>query len=234
MGFADGSSTLQNMVKLVKPQSSDKVMIGVSGPVGLAQKIMAVLEPNWQELTGRKMDMLRAKGMIRDRMWTQVEPEIEHAAVAKKIIGPGALKSSYAHTLIALPVDTSPTLLIVDQQCGTEEVTFDVPFVSIGSGRLQADPFLTFWKKHVWGDRAPKLASDAALGAIVTLDHVIRAHPDGGVGGEITAAQLRRSDDDSDWIAEFMPKEAVDFHRINYTEALGKMRAHLDPDTVSE
>jgi hypothetical protein len=171
-------------------------------------------------------NLLGARNRLRDVMWTQVGPELDHAATAARVVGQNAAtQSSICLSLIALPIQGNPTLLLCDHQCGTEEVTLDLPFVSIGSGAHMADPFLAFVKKTLWGDHAPKTVYDGTLGAIWALDHVIDRFPSGGIGGKVTVGRLHQMS--GKWVAELLEQGLIDEHRQHIAEAIGKLTEYL-------
>ena len=85
--------------------------------------------------------------------------------------------------LIALPVEQAPTLLAYDHCAQSMEVTLESPFISIGSGSFQADPFLAFLKRIFWSESAPEKTSDGVFCTLWTLDHVSRVNGGLGVGG---------------------------------------------------
>lgn len=226
MGALGQPTTSQDVTKLDIPHEG--VILGVTGPVGLGQKIRMCLADSWAELKGSKFDLLKARNRIREKMWEQVEPEINHAAIAARLIGQQiAAQSAVCSALIALPIRGEPTLLTFDQQCASEEVTAELPFVSMGAGQAWADPFLAFLKESFWENHAPKRVSDGTLAAIWTVDHVIQRYPSGNVGGGVTVARLFRSGDKN--TAEMLPTEVVEEHREHYKGAIRQLAEYLGP-----
>jgi hypothetical protein len=164
MRWLAGFSTLQNTEKLVS--SHEGVISCVSGHVGLGQKIELSLANVWAEARGKNASKLKARKLIKTAIRSQVEPELKAAEIARRVYGDLALQSCTCQTLIALPVQDEPTLLIYDHQCADEEITGDICFATIGSGYKQADPFLSFLKKSLWNNQPPQILSQCYLAAI--------------------------------------------------------------------
>ncbi len=224
MGILGQETTKQDIPsKLVIPQYQP-IILGISGHVGLSQKIILALENEWGGIKGS--NLLNARTRLRNALWTQIGPELEHGSIAARIVGPGvAQQSAICLSLIALPIQGKPTLLSFDHQCGSEEITLDIPFISIGSGMNMADPFIAFVKETLWGDHAPKTVYDATLGAIWSLDYVIGRYPGGGIGGNITIGRLYQQD--GKWIAELVEEGIIQEHRQNIKDATGKLSLYL-------
>ena len=225
MGALGQSTTGQDITKLEIPH--DGVIVGISGPVGLGQRMMASLSSSWEQFMGSKTDILKARNQIGSLMWTQIEPEMKKAAVAIQVLGQQvAMQSSVCSSLIALPIQGQPVLLQYDHQCSSEEATLGLPFASIGLGQKWADPFLAFLKRSLWNDGPPPKVSDGALAAIWTIEHVIQVIPVGGVGGSVAVATLSKHDDA--WTAEFLPEELIQFHRQNIEDGVRKLAEHFE------
>jgi hypothetical protein len=223
LGNLGQGTTIQDVQKIAIPQGQP-VILGFSGNVGLGQKIILALSDEWGGIKGG--NLLNARNRLRDVIWAQVGPELEHAALAASVVGEKAAQSSsVCLTLIALLIQGKPTLLLCDHQCGIEEVTLDLPFTSIGVGQGMADPFLAFVKKTLWGDRAPKTVFYGTLGAIWALDHVIDRFPSGGIGGKVTVGRLYQKS--GKWVAELLEQGLIDEHRQQISEAVGKLTEYL-------
>ena len=224
MGILGQQTTKQDIpTKIVIPESQP-VILAFSGHVGLSQKIIAALTNEWGGVKGG--NPLNARNRLRDVMWSQIGPELEHAGVAARVIGAGvAQQSSVCVSLVALPIQNNPILLSFDHQAGSEEVTLDLPFTSIGVGAQMADPFLAFVKETIWSNRAPKSVTDATLGAIWALDYVIGNFPGGGIGGNITIGRLYERN--GKWIAELVEEGIIDEHRQHIEQAKGKLTQYL-------
>ncbi|MFG1691140.1 hypothetical protein ACGF5M_03110 [Gemmatimonadota bacterium] len=115
---------------------------------------------------------------LREHIWEDIEPAFKQAQAAGPVLGQHALSSAVCQSLYALLAGGEPELIQLDQQCGPEKATADLPFVSVGSGAPDADPFLAFLRRVFWSDRLPTLA-EGKLAAIWAIYHVIQVSPGG-------------------------------------------------------
>ncbi len=222
LGGIGGMTSSQNVTKLERPK--ENVILAISGSVGLGQRISLALNGHWEHIMGSKNDILDARNEIRETIWREVEPEINHAVAAIPLIGlDKALPSAWCDALIALPlpIKGEPRLLCYNLHGAGEESTIELPFVTIGSGQRMADPFLSFLKKSLWQDKIPEHVSQAALAAIWTIDHVIDYNPYGGIGVPVRVMRLIKKN--GSWVAEEMPGPEIDGHRQNYNQAMSDL-----------
>lgn len=214
---ADGAATLGSMGNMTAQQKTvkkltilqDKIIVGVSGAVGLGQRLRATLDEGYK---AKKFSNLRAEiamGEMRKAFWAVVGPEWECARATAPVAGV-QIASSSANTsmLTALPLNGKPELVQFDLQCAPELATDDLPFVAIGSGQAQADPFLAFIRRVFWPTKPPTL-QDGVFSAVWTLRHTIETIP-GGVADPIQVAVLEKVG--SDWKAREMTDAELDGH----------------------
>ncbi len=168
---ADGAATLganpraptthQTIKKLTR---DDNIILGVSGSVGMAQLLRDRLTTGRHTLYKSPTDAMRK---IREKF----KPELQKADDGPTV------------SLIALRVSMSkkqpgtPTLFELSDKGDPESATHDIPFMSIGSGKHVADPFLAFIRRVFWPDRLPD-TQEGLLAVTWTLRYVI----DGGPG----------------------------------------------------
>lgn len=212
---ADGVATLGALGASTVRQPAKKldilmnsVIVGVSGPVGLGQRIRGEVEALYQDRKLSNKKPFEAMTIMREILWKHVSMELQAAALAGQAIGNVATRSALCSTLIALPVAKSPCLFQFDQQCAPEEATSDLPFVAIGSGQQIADPFLALLRRVFWKDVSPSIA-DGVFATFWTLDHAIRTHP-GGVAEPKQIAVLQR--DNNNWSARELSPEELKEH----------------------
>lgn len=153
---AMGQNTIRQSVRKLSILS-DKIIVAVSGPVGLGQRINGRVADLYTEGKLAGLKSVDAMTVIRQAIWPDIYGEIQPASAAKNLIGQIAGLSSLSHTVVALPLNKKPSLFQFDQQGAPEEATGDLPFVSIGSGQSTADPFLAFIRKIFWPDDLPGL-----------------------------------------------------------------------------
>lgn len=224
---ADGAATFGTMGQYTIRQNvkklnilSNRIIVGVSGPVGLGQRINGRVADLYSEskLTGKKpVDAMR---IIREAIWPDIHGELQAASVAKNLIGGLAANSALSHTVIALPLDKQFALFQFDQQGAPEEATDDLLFVSIGSGQSTADPFLAFVKKIFWRDALPSLET-GIFSALWTLDHAIEMNP-GGVAEPIQLMILEKTGKD------FKARELEAAELLEHREAINNAEAALE------
>ena len=184
------SSTIRQPVRKLSIVRGQAV-VGVSGPVGLGQRIIAEIEEIWKSKGLANSTPPQAMTQLRQMVWEHIKMEIEVAAVAQKIPGTPAAMSAVSQTLVAIPCAGRACLFQFDPQGAPEEATEDLPFVAIGSGQTIADPFLAFLRRIFWRDRLPNL-SEGVFATLWTLQHAIHTSP-GGVSGPIQIVVAERS-----------------------------------------
>jgi 20S proteasome alpha/beta subunit len=224
---ADGAATFGAMGQRTIRQSvtklhviSHRVIVGVSGPIGLSQRITGRIEDLYQEgtLTGTKS--VQAMTKIREAIWPDIFGELQAASLAKNVIGPIAMDSALASSIVALPLDRKPALFQFDQQGAPEEATEDLPFVAIGSGQPTADPFLAFVRKIFWPKELPPLEM-GIFSALWTLQHAIETNP-GGVADPIQLIVLEKQG--KDYQARQLAEEDLQEHYEAITAAESALR----------
>lgn len=224
---ADGAATLgvlgQTTARQVTKKLSildDVIVLGVSGPVGLAQRTQGETEALWasKALSGKKP--FEAMAIIRLALWKHLEPELKAAQVAMGVVGPqAAAQSAVCSTLLALPVSKNACLFQFDHQGAPEEASDKLPFVAIGLGQPIADPFLAFLRRIFWPGRLPNL-SEGVFTTLWALNHAIATAP-GGISEPTQIVVLERSNDA--WRARELPEEEQQEHQ----EAITFAEKHL-------
>ncbi len=180
---ADGAATLGSLSGNTIRQPVKKLdivggqsVVGVSGSVGLGQRIVAEVEELWRNKELSDKSPTQVMALLRRRIWEHVGLELQAADIAQKILGQAAQSSALAHTLVGLPCGGKPCLFQFDAQGAPEEASEDLPFIAIGSGQTIADPFLAFLRHIFWSDRLPSI-SEGVFAAVWTLEHAIRTSP---------------------------------------------------------
>lgn len=180
---ADGAATLGSAGSLTIRQPVKKLRIvgtqgavGVSGFVGLGQRIVAEIEELWRDKQLGGKSSFQVMTLIRQKIWEIAGVEMQAAAIAQQVLGQAAQSSAVAHTLVALPCGGEPCLYQFDPQGAPEEATEDLPFIAIGTGQNIADPFLAFLRRIFWKNRLPSI-SEGVFAAVWTLQHAIQTSP---------------------------------------------------------
>src|SRR5689334_4651389 len=127
---ADGAATFgalgqqtirQNVHKLTI--LSHKVIVGVSGPIGLGQRINGRVGDLYSNNTLAGKKSVEAMTIIRQAIWPDILGELQAAAAAQQVIGQHALPSALSSSVVAMPLDKQFALFQFDQQGAPEEAT---------------------------------------------------------------------------------------------------------------
>jgi len=195
---ADGAATYGAMGVMTMRQQMKKLtligestVIGVSGTTGLAQRYEGEIR---RAIEGGKFKNLQADQVMRvvqGAITPIMQGEFQMAAAASPVIGSGvASLSALSGMLVTMPVLKDPYLFRFDQQGSPEFATPDLPFLSIGSGYIQGDPFFAFIRRVLWSEGLPTVA-DGVLATVWTTRHAIICSP-GGVADPIQVAVLQK------------------------------------------
>jgi ATP-dependent protease HslVU (ClpYQ) peptidase subunit len=219
---AMGQSTITQDTVTKLHIANNRIVIGVSGPIGLGQdysaEIDAYLAQNGQQVKWKSV--AAAKTDLTQRFWKHAELCWQRAGATVSVIGQQAAIMQCAHsTAVAFEINDEPHLVTFSHQCAAEEVSENLPFVAIGSGQPQADPFLAFIRRIFWPSGLPTL-TDGQLACIWTLSEVSRNSP-GGVGGDMQLVCL--SKEKSKWKCYELAKPEIDTH----LQALAEMETEM-------
>lgn len=220
-----GQPTIRQPVKRkLKILGSEQGVVGVSGSVGMGQRITGAIESLRNSGTLTKVKPFEAMVAIRAELWKQIELELTIARVASQVAGPNALNAAVTGTLAAVLVDGNlePCLFQFDYQGMPDQATDDLPFVAIGSGQMIADPFLAFLRRIYWPDRLPKL-QEGIFATVWTLQHAILTNA-GGVGPPMQAVRFGKQS--GSWKAQEIPKEECE-EALQAIQAIEKELAAL-------
>ena len=226
-----GQSTISQDTVTKLHIGNNRIIIGVSGPIGLGQsysdEVDAYLAQNAQQVKWRSV--AQAKTELSQKFWKHAETCWQRAAATVGVIGQQAAYMQCLHsTAVAFEIGDEPHLITFSHQCAPEEVTKDLPFTAIGSGQPQADPFLAFIRRIFWPSGLPTL-TDGQLACIWTLSEVIK-HSPGGVGGAIQVVVLTK--EKSRWKAYELAKPEIDTHLQALAEMEAEMPAQLKINTT--
>lgn len=192
--------------------ASEKLVVGVSGPVSLSQfygdEVDAYLRAKGFKIAWR--NVADAKTDLAQKFWKHAGPMWEKAGIVSRTVGPAAMVECNHASAVAFAIEETPHLIQFSTQCNGEEVTQELPFVAIGSGQPPADTFLAFIRRIFWPSGLPSL-TDGQVATIWTLDEVIKSTP-GGIGGEVKVVVLKKSAK-GHWKCEFLSDEEMDTHR---------------------
>src|SRR5450756_1316474 len=117
-----GVNTIRQPIKKVTI-IEDCVAVGVSGPVGLSQRITEEIQNLWSGRAFSNRSAVEAGVIVRGKIWPHLKMEIEAATVSRNLYGPIAGVSATAFTMLALPLKKKISLIQFDQQGAPEVVT---------------------------------------------------------------------------------------------------------------
>jgi len=221
LGTIYGQPTVLQPVKKLQ-NISGKLMLGVSGPVGVGQRIVGLVGQMWDEHKFSNVQSFQAMQVIRDKLGPILTQEIRYATEAAKLIGPQAAQSaSLTTTVLAVPIAGQAHLYSVGCTGETEECSADIPFVAIGSGQNLADPFLAFLRTVFWKNNRVPNTGDGVFAAFWALKHAIRRNT-GGVADPVQIMKLEK-----DRHNNFLVKELEHGELEEMEEAVKAAEEHL-------
>ena len=158
----------------------DDALFAISGHLGLGQQLAAIVEDKRQEFRNQPYDKSIAK--LQEHLRPLVNSAFQTAGLASKVYGAQAASSDcICHSLLAapfkdatapLPSRESIKLVEITPQVAVEAMSADLPFISLGSGKGSADPFLGFLRKVFWPSALPTV-KEGTLAALWTVQHAI-------------------------------------------------------------
>jgi hypothetical protein len=206
LGTIFGQGTVLQPVKKLQ-NISNKLILGVSGSVGVGQRIAGVIGQMWDaHAFPNDMQSFEAMQAIRERLGPLLALEIKYAAEAAKMVGQQAAQAaSLTTTVLAIPIGVRAHLYSFGCTGEPEESTADLPFVTIGSGQNLADPFLAFLRTVFWKNNRVPNTGDGVFATFWALKHAIRRNT-GGVADPIQMMKLQRDHGDFN-VKELEPGE---------------------------
>lgn len=219
LGTIFGQGTVMQPVRKLQ-RLADRLMIGVSGPVGVGQRISGTIAQLWESGQLSNIPSLQVVQRIRQSLGQILILEITYASEASKLIGAAAQQSALTQTLLAAPIEGQVRLYHFGCTGEPEEITDNIPFVTIGSGQNLADPFLAFLRTIFWKDSIPNMA-EGIFAIFWSLRHAIRRNT-GGVADPIQIMTLQKQGEDS-----FLVKELESTELEETEQAVKAAEEHL-------
>lgn len=234
---ADGAATLGDSRQPTVRQKIKKISIinneaifGTSGQIGLAQQFIWEIKHKWKK-EEKEVPFYRRHGKekclkdpeeIEELLAEAFLPHIQHRVKAATSTF-GESVDAIGESLMAMPFGDKPYLFQFNKQTSSEMSSEDLPFVTIGSGRLIADTFLAFLKDVFWKNRQPTL-SDARFATLWTLEHAIENAP-AYLGEPPQLVVLEKNDG---WRARELSKEELEEHRMHIDAAKDALRVYKE------
>jgi 20S proteasome alpha/beta subunit len=206
------------------------ILLGVSGIPAIGDDYEAAIRREGQSFSSRNYELATRK--LKDEIRGIVNKNAETADLLSKAIGPGpAFAQCTIECLLAANFKEGPRLIQITQQGQFDVAKPELPIRAIGSGQLQADPFLVFLKNTFWPDRLPTV-EEGLLAACWAVDYAIEvgaAH----VGKDLNAFFLSRNGQN-----KVRAKKATDDQITNHRDFIAVARERLrdlaDPRGATE
>jgi 20S proteasome alpha/beta subunit len=174
---ADRQATHGAMGQQTVGQSVTKVQVlngealyATSGHKGLGQQLCAIVESKQPEFKNQRYDANIVK--LQEALRQVVNGALNTAGLATRVIGNAAMSDAICGGLLAAGFKDGLKLVEISPQVQVEYMTNDLPFISMGSGKPSADPFLGFLRKVYWSMKLPTI-QEGALAAYWTIYHAI-------------------------------------------------------------
>lgn len=153
------------------------MLFASSGPVGLGQHLAHFFTSNSLSIaTPLYFGILPG---LQQGVRGVLMPAIAAAAQAQQILGQAAQADALCSCLVAATFADGLKLVEISHQGGFEHLTHDVPYVCVGSGKANADPFIKFLWSVYWGAAQRPSVQGAVLTAYWTVKATIDAHTSG-------------------------------------------------------
>jgi 20S proteasome alpha/beta subunit len=177
---AMGQQTVGQPVTKIRVIKGD-MLFASSGQNGLGQQLAAIVEDKRPEFTNQTYHKWIAK--LQDHFRPVINKGFETAGLAARVMGNAAAADAICGSLLAAPFRDGLKLVEITPQVAVERMTAELPFISMGSGKPSADPFLGFLRKVYWPTDLPTI-TEGVLAAYWTVQHAIDLKV-AGVGFEV-------------------------------------------------
>ena len=229
-----GQRTIEQEIDTKVRIVRNSALYASAGAVGPSQDILSSLESNWQRVGKRPKHHI-----VKKEISDLISAQISHYArrMEETLVVPGRSDSfvtgvEYA-AVMAVPIANEHHLFLFDRHGNPEEYRSELPIVTVGSGQVQADPFLAFVKRVAWNDKQPNSVQQGIVGVLWTLQYVIARNSSLGVGGEPSVGILEI--DRGRWVASVLKGERLGMHTEAIATAEQSLRdglnRHLTPTT---
>ena len=126
----------------------DEALYATSGHKGLGQQLCAVVEGKQQEFKNQGYDRNIVK--LQEALRPIIDAGFQTARHAAAVLGNAVAASDcVCGGLLAAAFKDGLKLVEITPQVAVEYLTADIPFISMGSGKASADPFLGFCGRFI-------------------------------------------------------------------------------------
>jgi hypothetical protein len=160
----------------------EKAIFAHSGAVGLGQRLQAVFDDVViHKGIEKRYSPAESMQYLRNLFWEKViKDESDIVNQTKPELVRFAERTLSQQFLVVLPPlkDTKiPCVIHFNWEAFPEMLTTNLPCVSLGSGQMIADPFLSFIRRVLWENKAPTNLADGIFAVAWTIQHVVKTSP---------------------------------------------------------
>jgi 20S proteasome alpha/beta subunit len=135
---------------------SGSILFGFSGAIGMGQLVSHAISEEWKNGSLSEIYDAEVMNLLGQKIAQTVGTYLQTGALIRQL-GFDA-SASLCKSLVAIPVQSIPTLFSFDFGGQREKATAEIPFIAIGSGQPIADPFLAFLKRLFWPEKEPTMS----------------------------------------------------------------------------
>jgi len=209
----------------------DEALYATSGHKGLGQQLCAIVERKQPEFKNQGYASNIVK--VQEALRPIVDAGFQTAKHAAGVIGNAvAANDCICGGLLAASFKDGLKLIEITPQLAVEFMTNDMPFISMGSGKSIADPFLGFLRKVYWPTTLPTI-QEGALAAYWTIQHAIEMKVFGvGFGVDVFVVELSAKTFKARKLDESEVEEHVDFMQASVDALRGVREAMTAPSSA--
>lgn len=227
-----GTATVGQPVTKVSILGSD-ALFASSGYIGMAQQYEAFVSNLLKDSYFARNDYSIAIRRIQDHFRPIAEGAFKTAAAAVQILGHAAQADCICGCLLATVFKDGEKIVEITPQISVEFLTPELSFLSMGSGKAAADPFLGFLKSIFWPHRLPTVR-EGALAAYWAIQLATQLRIS-GVGMGIDIFTLEKSD--AKWAARKLDDNEMAEHDAfiaSCTDALRGVSGAIAGESAAE
>jgi proteasome subunit B (beta)-like protein len=189
-----------------------RVLFASSGHLGMGQQFEAFVGRLSAESYFGQNDYAIAIRRVQDHFRPIAEGAFKTAAAAAQIFGQAAQADCICGSVLATSFKDGAKVIEITPQISVEYLTPELSFLSMGSGKATADPFLGFIKNVFWPDRLPT-AREGALAAYWTIKLATELRVSDQTADEVNVAAqaIELRDDDRAFRLPGLPERSGEF-----------------------
>lgn len=196
----------------------NNVLFALTGYTGLGQEFQDTIADHSSQFEQRKYAKIRE--LLKGKLITVVERAFATAMAAAPVIGQSAASmEAVCGAIFAAEFKDGLGVVEITPQANFDKLTDSNPFVCLGSGRQNADPFIAFLRSIYWPDRLPTV--DEAITSTYWTIHFVSELGTSGVGLGVNVIVLEKEED------SFVTREVNDEKFLETNEFIEAARTTL-------